>query len=259
MAKKTFKCPFCSRKYVLKDAVYEHMEKEHHDDLCGLPACQVWFNWNNGYPVTKATGKSVMSGRPTAFNVVSCRYERFADESERKQYREYFRQNMIKAFGKDSLLNDADQQKKMLAERGISGQYVWSDGSSKTTYTGSYERGFLEFVDLYMGWPRPDDIMAPAPMTFPYEGSDGKRHLHIPDFYISSLNMIVNVKSSGNKGYRLRDIAEERAEDEAIRKSKFNYVKVFDDDFEPFADAVQQIRDSDPKDAKRVFVDDPTI
>lgn len=257
MSKKTFKCPFCSKKYVLKDAIYDHMEKEHHDDLCGLPACQVWFNWNNGYPITKATGRSVMSGKPTKFNVNSCRYERFADDEERKQYREYFRQNMIKAFGKDNLLNDIDHQKEMLADRGISGQYLWSDGKTHTTYTGSYERKFLEFLDLYMGWDNPEDVMAPAPMTFPYTDDEGKSHLHIPDFYISSLNMIINVKAADNMHYRLRDIAYEKLEDAAIKQSSFNYVKVYDNNFEPFADAVQTIRESDPKDKIRVFLEDP--
>lgn len=32
-----------------------------------------------------------------------------------------FRQNMLKKYGKDTLLNDPEQQKKMLADRKISG------------------------------------------------------------------------------------------------------------------------------------------
>ena len=35
--------------------------------------------------------------------------------------------------------------------------------------------------------------MAPAPQVIPYMHPDGTEHAHIPDFYISSLNLIVNI------------------------------------------------------------------
>lgn len=28
-----FKCPFCDRRYIEKDAVLEHMDSKHHEDL----------------------------------------------------------------------------------------------------------------------------------------------------------------------------------------------------------------------------------
>ena len=31
--KQTFKCPFCDKKYVDKKALYNHMEKEHKEQL----------------------------------------------------------------------------------------------------------------------------------------------------------------------------------------------------------------------------------
>ena len=45
---------------------------------------------------------------------------------------------MVGKYGKTTLLNDPEQQKKMLANRHISGEYEWTDGNIKT-YTGSYE------------------------------------------------------------------------------------------------------------------------
>ena len=71
------KCPYCDRRYIEKDAVLEHMDNKHHDDLCGLSPKQVYFNYKNKYMLTKANGRSVISGKPTPWNEVSGRYLRF--------------------------------------------------------------------------------------------------------------------------------------------------------------------------------------
>lgn len=239
---KIIKCPFCDKRYSLIDALYAHMERDHRESLDGLPPQQVIFNYRNKYPLNKEFGKSVISGKPTPFNMTTGRYERFANDNERNQYREYFRNNMIRKYGKDTILDEPEQQKTMLANRKISGVYKWSDGVHETTYTGSYEEKFLEFLDLSIGWDNPDDIMAPAPMIFRYE-YEGKNHFHIPDFYISSCNLIVNIKSDSNKHYRLRDIDIEYKQDESIKKSKFNYIKIMDNNFTPFINMLDKIRD----------------
>jgi hypothetical protein len=237
------KCPFCKRNYTDKPGLYDHMTEKHLTDLSGLPAAQIYFNFRNRYALTKENGKCVMTGKPTRFNLVTERYERFADEEARKAYRDYFRQNMIKKYGKDMLLDEPDQQKKMLASRSISGTYVWASGH-KTTYTGSYERKFLEYLETQLGWDNPEDVMAPAPMVFPYTYLDEGERVHIPDFYITSLNLIVNVKSSENQHYRLRDIDVEKAQDEAIKRSDFNYLKLYDNDFDKFLEISETIRSS---------------
>lgn len=38
------KCVFCKKNYIVEDALYNHMEKEHKDELHGLPAMQIAFN-----------------------------------------------------------------------------------------------------------------------------------------------------------------------------------------------------------------------
>ena len=117
-----FKCPFCNRKYVNKEAVLEHMDKEHNDELNGLPPAQVYFNYMNRYMLTKANGRSVISGKPTAWNPVTNRYERFLPE-EKELYRAYFLKNMKRA-GKENIMKDMEHQKEMLAARHISGKYT---------------------------------------------------------------------------------------------------------------------------------------
>ena len=233
-----FKCPFCDRKYVNKEGLYVHLDKEHHDELNDLTPKQVFFNYRNRYELGKKYGKSVVSGKPTKWNEITGRYERFLPE-EKELYREYFLKNMKKA-GKENIMNNLEHQKEMLAARAISGQYKWSDGTM-FTYTGSYEKKFLEYLDKILNWPS-SDLMAPAPQIFTYK-FEGVEHGHIPDFYISSLNLIVNIKSATNKHYRLRDLDKEHTQDYAIKSSQYNYIKIYDNQFEKFMDGIEKIKE----------------
>jgi len=122
---KKFVCPFCKRIYISpegKGALYEHMRKEHEEELNNLSPAQVYFNWKNKYKLTKGNGISVISGKPTNFNEITERYERFLPE-EKEAYRKLFLDRMKKVYGKETLLGDIEQQKKMLANRSISGRY----------------------------------------------------------------------------------------------------------------------------------------
>lgn len=250
---KYYKCPFCDRKYIDKEACLSHLDEKHHDELHGLSPKQIYFNFTNKYALTKGYGKSVISGKPTKFNEITGRYERFLP-NEKEAYRQYFLRNMKRA-GKENIMKDMEHQKMMLANRSISGKYTWADGTV-TTYTGSYERKFLEYLDVYLHWPS-SDICMPAPQLFPYVGVDGEEHVHIPDCYISSISTIVNIKSATNKHYRLRDIETERLEDKAIEKSNFNYIKIYDNEFGKFIDAVEKIKENleDPNNKKQVIVE----
>jgi len=253
--KKTlYKCPFCNRKYIEKPAFYDHMEDSHHDDLCGLPAAQIYFNYRNKYALTQGYGKSIISGKPTPFNETTERYEKFADDNEKKIFRETFKKRMMQKYGEETLLNHADHQKLMLSHRKISGVYKWDDGT-ETVYTGSYEKNFLQFLDVGYHWESPSDIMAPAPMIIPYVDKDGASRFHIPDFYIQSLNLIVNIKSKTNMGYRLRDIENEELEDKAIQATTYNYIKIYDNDFKDFTKVMSYFKSLDVDEvAKRVFI-----
>lgn len=237
---KLYKCPFCSRKYIEKEPLYVHMDKEHHDELHNLSPKQVYFNYSNRYALTKGNGKSVISGKPTKFNEITGRYERFLPE-EKQAYREYFLKNMKRA-GKENIMKDIEHQKMMLANRSISGRYKWSDGK-EFVYTGSYEKKFLDYLDKILSWPS-SDLMAPAPQIFTYKTSDGVEHAHFPDFYISSLNLVLNIKSAENKHYRLRDLEIERLEDAAIKASQYNYIKIYDNQFEKFLDGIEEIKEN---------------
>jgi hypothetical protein len=206
------------------------MDKVHDGQLGGISPAQYYFN----HKYKKTGGKCIICQKSTKWNESTERYERICDRKEtncKEKYREMFRKRMIKVHGKDNLLNDPEVQKKMLDARKISGEYTWRDGS-KTKYTGTYEKEFLEFLDVFLHF-EPSDVISPAPQVFYYE-YEGKKRFYMPDFYISSINTIVEIKSFDNKHYRARDIGQEKAKDKAVIKSKFNFIKVHDKEYDEF-------------------------
>lgn len=228
MADRSYKDPFTGRPYMSEQACVGAVERDHSQQLkaLGVTARQAVFNVRNRMPIGTKNGKSVISGKPTAWNEKAGRYQRFADDGERAQYRQMFLERMRRVHGKDHLLDDPNQQRFMLASRSISGTYEFKDGSKKT-YTGQEELALLKFLDDALGWPGAD-VHCPAPQNFQYTDTQGKTRWYIPDLYLESLNMIVEVKGSMHNGYRLRDLSIERTKDEVLGTSGYTYVKVED-------------------------------
>lgn len=180
----------------------------------------------------KTHGNCVICKKPTKWNEKTHKYNRFCENPACKEkYRETFKKRMIGKYGKISLLDDPEQQRKMLENRGISGEYLWSDHYHKTKYVGSYEHDFLEFLDMIMNFD-PNDVMAPSPHTYFYT-YENKKHFYIPDFYIPSLNLEIEIKDGGdneNKHPKIQavDKVKEKLKDEVMKsnRSTFNYLKV---------------------------------
>ena len=235
-----FKNPLTGREYVSESSCLRAIEADCADQLdrMGVTPRQLCFNHRNRLPLDTKVGRSVISGKPTAWNERSGRYERFADDRERGQYRQMFLERMRRVHGKDHLLDDPNQQRIMLASRSISGEYAFQDGTKKT-YTGQEELALLKFLDEALGWPG-QDVQCPAPQNFPYTGPDGKQHWYIPDAWIESLNLIVEVKGELHNGYRTRDIDVERTKDEVLATSGYTYVKVEDRDYGDLLDAMRR-------------------
>jgi len=243
MARTIYKCPYCENKYVANDkkdqpkaksALYTHMETTHKDELKDMSPAQAYFNFR----YKKTHGSCVMCHKETKWNEATERYERFCSEKCKESYREMFKERMMKKYGKTHLLDDPNQQEKMLANRKISGEYTWSDGKSKSKYTGSYEKEFLEFLDIVMNMT-PTDVFSPAPQIFYYK-YENKDHFYIPDFYIASLNLIIQIKDGGqnsNNHPKIQQVdkVKEKLKDDVMKKQKeYNYVKVVDKDYSIF-------------------------
>lgn len=225
----SIKCKFCGKVFPDADEMAAHLEKAHIDMIPpDMDAYQFYYYMKTG----RTHGNCVMCKKPTGWNPKTKKYKRFCDNPKCKiAYREMFKKRMIGSYGKITLLNDPEQQKKMLANRSISGVYTWSDGSKKLPYTGSYELSFLEFLDKIMDFPS-SDVMAPSPHTYSYM-YDGKQHFYIPDFFIPSLNLEIEVKDGGdnpNMHHKIQDVdkVKERLKDQVMKtnSNQFNYLKV---------------------------------
>jgi hypothetical protein len=225
-------------------AVINYLSKEDPSLLTKLEkeditVSQYLFNMKTKRDPFNKYGKSIVSGKETKWNERSCKYNRIRDD-EKDEYRKVFSERMIRIHKTDNLLTDPDIQKKMLQNRKISGYYKFKNGK-ELSYTGSYERNFLETLDVVFEWDT-EDLILPAPMTFKYNDDDGKERFYIPDAFIPSLNLIVEIKASDNKHYRERDIALEMKKDRIIEDSEYRFIKIFDKDYNEFIKLTYQIR-----------------
>ena len=243
MSKKLYKDPFSGKKYISEKSCIIAIERDYPEQLKALnvTARQAIFNHRNRLPINNQFGRSALSGKPTQWNEKAGRYQRFSDESERTRYREIFLERMRRVHGRDHLLDSPEQQRKMLANRSISGVYRFTDGTQKS-YTGNEEKSLLEFLDKTLEWPG-SDIFCPAPQNFRYRDSEGRERFYIPDLYVESLNLIVEVKGEMHNGYRKRDIHIEHAKDNVLKTSGYAFVKVEDRSYFDLMDALIAARE----------------
>ena len=231
---KKFKCCFCNCEFIKQNFLERHLEEKHEEQLDGLSGAQFYFNFKNKY--NKKFGSCIICKGPTKFNESTKKYNRLCENPQCKdKYVKMFRARMMKIYGKENLLKDAEQQEKMLANRKISSQYEWHDGK-KFIYTGTYELEFLKMMDLILNW-NSSDLIAPAPMTFKYK-FEKEDHFYIPDFYIPSINLIIEVKGSNNH-YQKRDLDKELLKEKAVLDTKkYNYIKIKDKNYDPFLEGL---------------------
>jgi len=253
------KCSLCSKEYATVDNYIAHIKKSHSEDIPeGWSAGHFYYFLKTG----KKNGSCVMCKSPTEFNEATLKYSRFCSNPVCKErYREMFKKRMIGKYGKVSLLDDPEQQKKMLANRSISGQYKWSDGTLKT-YTGSYELSFLEFLDVTLDFDS-NDVICPSPHTYWYN-YEGKKHFYIPDVFIPSLNLEIEIKDGGNNPnmhHKIQEVdkVKEKLKDEVMKSNgnNFDYIKVVNKQNDIFLKylSMNNIRmESDDKNKKPIFI-----
>ena len=94
-----------------------------------------------------------------------------------------------------------------------------------------------DFLDDALGWPG-SDVHCPAPQNFRYKDQSGRERFYIPDVYIESLNLIIEVKGEMHNGYRSRDIEIERTKDTVLETSGYAYVKLEDRSYADLLDGL---------------------
>jgi hypothetical protein len=238
-----YRCKLDGEKFETYEDLIVHLEKNHNDSIPkDFSTTQFEFALRTG----KTEGQCVVCRRLSSWNEKTRKYHRFCSNPACKQrYIETARKNMIGKFGKVHLLNDPEHQKKMLANRKISGEYVWSDGH-KIPYVGTYERDFLHFLDVFMEYES-GDIMSPSPHVY-YYTYNGERRFYIPDFFIPSLNLEIEVKDGGanqNNHPKIQkvDKEKEKLKDAVLTSQKeFSYVKIVNKEYDPFFEYLHRIK-----------------
>lgn len=223
MAKFTF--PLDKKKFSSKAQMYDYIERTYPHLLSDdMPASRLYFNLK----YNKTVGRSVISGKPTKWNPITERYERFANDHEKALYVKEFKARMKAKYGKEHLLGDPNKQKEMLSNRTISIDYRWQDGTVSRV-TSKLERDFLDYLESVYHFT-PDMLCEPPTIYY----KDGERaSFYLPDFYIPSLNLIVEIKGS-NKHYQERDSYKEVLKAEATKKEGFNFLQIQDNYFNEF-------------------------
>lgn len=224
MSEKIYKLD--GKKFESKAKLYEYIEVTYKDDLerTQWSAAHYYFFRKYG----KANGTCVISGKPTTFNEDTERFNRFYSEVEADIYRERFKQNMQKKYGAVHLLNSPEQQKIMLDNRSISSDYVWND-KTKTKVTSTYEMHFLDYCENVL---KLKSTTFTKPPTIYYK-DNGTDRFYLPDFYIPSLNLIIEIKGSNNH-YQKRDEYKEDLKRLAVEREKFDFIQVNDKDYTKF-------------------------
>lgn len=245
MASKKIHCKLCDSYFKDMDAFVAHLEKKHYEMIPPeMSAWQFAYNMKTG----KQHGSCIICKKPTTFNEVTHKYNRFClDEKCKQEYIEMFRKRMIGKYGKVHLLNEPTQQKVMLSKRKISGTYTWSDRHHTSVYTGSYEKEFLQFLDLIMNF-NPEDVITPSPHTYYYKHLDTDR-FYYPDVFIPSLNLEIEIKDGGDNpnmhSHRQGVDAEKEKLKDAIfisNKSSFNYLKIVNKDHTQFFKYLEEVK-----------------
>lgn len=238
-----FKCELCDASFKELEDLKQHLDDEHHDEIPkNFTVAQFYYYLKTG----KDHGSCIVCKRDTPFNESTGKYARFCGRQECKDtYKEEFRKRMIGKYGKVHLLNDPTQQKKMLANRSISGKYRWSDGK-EIQFTGSYEKDFLRFLDVFMNFES-SDIMSPSPHTY-YYNYEGAEKFYIPDFFIPSLNLEIEIKDGGdnpNTHYKIQavDKVKEKLKDDVLTsQSQFHYIKITNKNYDGFFDFLMRLK-----------------
>jgi hypothetical protein len=231
----THKCTFCNKEFASMEGLENHIEKFHKEQIGDLSGANYLFNLRNKKDYSNCVVKAPGCKIKTTFNEKSKKYNRICNNPKcKEEYVKLFKDRMVKKYGKEHLLNDPDIQKNMLGNRNISGTYKFSDGTL-FKYTGTYELNFLQYLDIGLNWAT-EDLISPAPFVVPYKFED-KERFYIPDFYIPSLDLVIEVKGL-NKHYQTRDKKIENAKDKALEKSKHNYIKIVDKDYDEFLEGL---------------------
>ena len=232
-------CHVCGSSYTSYPLLVNHYMKQHKELLPdGKSVHQELFDNRKGN-VGRKHICVICRKNPVPWNDESRRYERFCSTRCRDQARALAVKNMKAKYGKDTLLRDPAHQQMMQYSRDISGEYKFKDGST-IRYMGSYEKDFLVFYENDLKFPPKDIIECPYYFQYIYKG---EKHAYIPDYYITSLDLIVEIKEGTNNHPHMQvDRAKEALKDKVVASSGHHYFKVIEKNYVPLVNYIELLK-----------------
>lgn len=248
---KNYRCPECNKVYQSLATWSNHVVSQHPEIIPeGYTPTRYFYYLQTG----KTGNKCIMCKRPTEWNEATGKYERFCkDPACKEKYREMFKQRMINSYGKVTLLNDPEQQRKMLEAKKAHGEVTFPDGG-KIGYNSTYEKDFLVMLSSFLNC-NASDIMGPSPHTYyydyhnPNDKENEGRKFYIPDYWIPSLNLEIEIKQNTSTHPKILaiDKVKEAQKDEMMRKIPgVRYIKIVDKDYSGFFDLLYQLKETYP-------------
>lgn len=238
---KKYKCPYCDFRGVRSDVI-NHVDKKHEDLVPeGYTAARAVYDFIN-----KTDHGTCMICKSAVYewnDKINRYYNLCKNPACRAKVREIALERHMRVYNKPHLLDDPEMQEKMLANRKISGTYTFRDGT-KHTYTGTYEKNALEFMDKVLDIPG-TDIQSPGPVL-EYEYG-GKKHKWITDIYYIPANLLIEVKDGGSnpnnrsmQSYREKQVAKETM---VTALGKFNYIRLTNNDFSQLLEILADMKE----------------
>lgn len=244
------KCPLCGKIFKSKEYLVNHIDKSHHDEIP-----QDWSpaRYENYLRTGKTHGNCVVCKQPTTWNESTWKYNRLCNNKKCiEEISKSADKNMIGKYGKKHLLNDAEQQRKMIYNKKTSGMYYWTTDTKKEYvkyYASSVELKFLEMLDVFLNL-EPEDVLSPSPNNYVYK-YDGKDHMYIPDVYIPSINLEIELKEPKNNQnmhpkIQAVDKVKEQLKDELMTSIDLvNYIKINGTDYREFFELFAYLKNKD--------------
>lgn len=214
-----------------------HVQTKHPEDI---PEGFTPMRYLYGTITGKYSGSCMYCNKETEWNEATGKYGRICGSTQcREKYAE------------EHQLLSPEKQREMLQKRKISS--VFDYNGVEMYYTGSYEYNFLKFMRDNMQWPA-SDIMSPSPNTYYYDyvNPEDKYHegkkFYIPDFYIPSLNLEIEIKdqTTTHPKFLRIDKVKEACKDKKMEQlsNKVNYFKVNNNKFGEFIAYLEEMKTS---------------
>lgn len=248
------KCLLCDKVFKDKASLVNHINNVHRDNI---PENWSASRYENYLRTNNTSGKCIICKKDTEWNESTWKYNRLCDDPKCKEKSaKKAKDNMVKVYGKEHLLDDPEMQRKMIYSKKNSGIYYWSTDENKkykVYYASSEEKKFLEMLDVFLDMDV-KDVFGPSPNTYEYK-YDNEVHMYIPDYYIASLNLEIEIKEpkdNQNMHPKIQavDKVKEQLKDEMMRNNrKVNYIKINGNDYREFFAMVSQLKNVDTKDS----------